>query len=50
MPAGFSVLDPAVDLWVPMGFDERARTMRGRYLIGIGRLAGGVSIARRKPR
>ena len=45
MPAGFSVLDPAVDLWVPMGFDERARTMRGRYLIGVGRLAGDVSIA-----
>jgi putative ABC transport system permease protein len=44
MPAGFSVLDPAVDLWVPMGFDERGRTSRGRYLIGIGRLAGGVSI------
>ena len=45
MPAGFSVLDPTVDLWMPMGFDERARTHRGRYLIAIGRLGSGVSLA-----
>ncbi len=45
MPAGFSVLDPTVDLWMPMGFDERARTHGGRYLIAIGRLGSGVSLA-----
>jgi putative ABC transport system permease protein len=45
MPAGFSVLDPTVDLWMPMGFDERARTHGGRYLIAIGRLGNGVSLA-----
>jgi len=45
MPAGFSVLDPTVDLWVPSGFDERARTPRGRSLSVIGRLAPNVSLA-----
>ncbi len=45
MPAGFSLLDPTVDAWRPMGFDERARTPRGRSLVVIGRLAPGVSLA-----
>jgi putative ABC transport system permease protein len=45
MPPGFSVLDPTVDLWLPSGFDERARTPRGRYLKVIGRLAPAASLA-----
>lgn len=45
MPPGFAVLDPTVDVWMPIGFDERARTPRGRFLIVIGRLADGVSVA-----
>ena len=44
MPASFSVLDPTVDLWRPIGFDERARTPRGRYLIVVGRLARDASL------
>lgn len=43
MPPGFAVLDPTVDVWMPIGFDERARTPRGRFLIVIGRLNDGVS-------
>ena len=45
MPPGFSVLDPSVDVWLPSGFDERARTPRGRYLKVVGRLAPGVPLA-----
>ena len=45
MPPGFAVLDPTVDVWMPIGFDERARTPRGRYMIVIGRLADGASVA-----
>ena len=45
MPPGFAVLDPTVDVWMPIGFDERARTPRGRFLIVIGRLADNVSVA-----
>jgi putative ABC transport system permease protein len=45
MPAGFSVLDPTVEVWMPSGFDERARTPRGRSLTVIGRLAPNASLA-----
>ena len=45
MPAGFSVLDPEVDLWVPTGFGEEDRTPHGRYLSTVGRLKPGVTVA-----
>ncbi len=45
MPAGFSVLDPEVDLWVPTGFGEEDRIPHGRYLFTVGRLKPGVTIA-----
>jgi putative ABC transport system permease protein len=45
MPAGFSVLDPDVDLWLPTGFDESARKPGGRWLITIARLKPGQAFA-----
>jgi putative ABC transport system permease protein len=38
MPAGFSVLDADVDLWLPTGFTEEARTPRGRWHAVVARL------------
>jgi putative ABC transport system permease protein len=45
MPAGFSVLDPDVDIWVPFGFSAEDRTPRGRFLMTIARLKPGVAFA-----
>ena len=44
MPPGFSILDKAVDLWVPIGFGPEARTPRGRWLMVVGRLRPGVTV------
>ena len=44
MPAGFSILDPDVDLWLPTGFGEENRTPHGRWLITVGRLRPGVAV------
>ena len=30
MPPGFYFMDKAVDVWMPVGFSEQARTPRGR--------------------
>ena len=38
MPAGFSVLDADVDLWLPTGFTEEARTPQGRWHAVVARL------------
>jgi putative ABC transport system permease protein len=43
MPPGFAVLDPTVDVWMPIGFDERHRMPRGRFLIALGRLRDGAT-------
>ena len=43
MPPGFSYLRKTVDIWMPIGFDAQARTPRGRWLSGLGRLKPGVS-------
>ena len=43
MPPGFSVLDKTVDLWMPVGFSAEARTPRGRWMIGVGRLKKGLT-------
>jgi putative ABC transport system permease protein len=43
MPAGFSILDKNVDIWVPAGFSAEARTPRGRWTMVIARLKDGVT-------
>ena len=45
MPAGFSILDADVDLWMPAGFTAQSRTPRGRWTMVVGRLKDGVTIA-----
>jgi len=44
LPAGVTVLDQDSDIWLPTGFDESARTPRGRWIIVLARLKPGVSI------
>ncbi|MGB7723730.1 MAG: ABC transporter permease, partial [Bryobacteraceae bacterium] len=47
LPAGFSVLDPAVDVWIPLGLDPQdARTVGSHFLIVIARLKPGVGLDR----
>ena len=43
MPPGFSYLDKTVDVWLPMGFAESARTPRGRWMNVAGRLKAGMT-------
>ena len=43
-PTGFALLDPDADIWVTMGFTERSREPRGRYLTTIGRLKPGLTV------
>jgi putative ABC transport system permease protein len=38
MPSGFTLLDPDAEIWTTMGFTERSRTPRGRYLATVARL------------
>ena len=45
MPAGFSVLDPDVDLWLPTGFSAEDRTPHGRWLMTIARVKPGMAFA-----
>jgi len=45
LPAGFSVLDPAVDVWLPLGLaPSDTREAMSRTLMGIGRLKPGVAL------
>ena len=47
LPAGFSVLDSAVDVWIPLGLDPHdARTAGSHFLIVIARLKPGIGIDR----
>ena len=45
MPPGFSFMDKNVDLWLPISLPAEARTPRGRWLAGMGRLKPGVTFA-----
>jgi putative ABC transport system permease protein len=45
MPRGFSILDKTVDVWSTIGFAPEARTPRGRWILVVGRLKDGVSLA-----
>ena len=45
LPAGFSLLEPGVELWLPLGLNPNdARTFGARSLKVIGRLKPGVSL------
>ncbi len=45
MPARFSVLDPKIDLWVPLALDPYdPRVAKARMLAVVGRLKNGVTI------
>jgi putative ABC transport system permease protein len=47
LPAGFSVLDSAVDVWIPLGLDPHdAHTAGMRFLTVIARLNRGVEMGR----
>ena len=47
LPAGFSVLDATVDIWLPLGINPNdPRTVNGRNLTVIARLKPGVEIER----
>jgi putative ABC transport system permease protein len=47
LPAGFSVLDSAVDVWIPLGLNPHDVHAAGmRFLTVIGRLKPGVEIGR----
>jgi putative ABC transport system permease protein len=44
LPAGFSILEPDVELWIPLGLDPADRSNNGRYLTIIGRIVEGSGI------
>jgi putative ABC transport system permease protein len=45
LPAGFALLNPAVDIWMPLGFNPHDELTAGaRVLFVIGRLRPGVTI------
>lgn len=45
LPQGFSVLEPTVDLWLPLGLNPNdTRLFGGRSLIGIARMKPGVNL------
>jgi putative ABC transport system permease protein len=47
MPPGFSILEPGVDVWIPLGLNlNNPREMDGRYLKVIARLKRGVGFER----
>jgi putative ABC transport system permease protein len=47
LPAGFSVLDSAVDVWIPLGLDPHdARTAGSHFLTVIARMKPGVGVDR----
>ena len=45
LPAGFSVLESGVDVWVPLELAPEDATNYGRYLTVIGRMRGGATLA-----
>jgi putative ABC transport system permease protein len=44
LPEAFQI-PPGVALWVPITLDERARNAGGRWMVGLGRLKDGVTLA-----
>ena len=45
MPPGFSILDKNVDIWQTIGFRPESRTPRGRWIMVVGKLRNGVTVA-----
>jgi putative ABC transport system permease protein len=50
LPSGFSVLEPDVEVWIPLALDPADRSNNGRYLTVIGRMreSAGVSDVQRE--
>lgn len=46
MPADFTFPETGVDLWTPLGLDYGSLTRGSHFVLGIGRLREGVSLAR----
>jgi putative ABC transport system permease protein len=44
MPAGYNFPSPGTELWVPMQLDPASPNFGGHYIMGIARLAAGVTI------
>ena len=44
LPAGFAILEPGVDVWVPLELAEGDRTNNGRYVTVIGRMRAGATL------
>jgi putative ABC transport system permease protein len=44
MPPRFAILDRSVDVWVPAGFSDAARTPRGRWLMVVARLKNNMTM------
>ena len=45
MPEGFNLIFRDIDIWAPLALPETARTPRGRWMIVLGRLKPGVTLA-----
>jgi putative ABC transport system permease protein len=45
MPEGFSFMFRDIDVWVPLALPESARTPRGRWMVVLGKLKPGVTVA-----
>lgn len=44
MPPSFTLFDRTVEVWGPIGFDQAAHQVSGRYLIPLARLKPGVTV------
>lgn len=45
LPAGFSILEPGVDVWIPLELAPGDRFNSGRYLTVVGRMRAGTTLA-----
>jgi putative ABC transport system permease protein len=45
LPAGFAILEPGVDVWIPIELAPEDRSNNGRYLTVIGRMRPGATLA-----
>src|SRR5262245_45131875 len=44
LPPGFAILEPDVEVWMPLALDPAGRSNNGRYLTVIGRLRPGAGL------
>jgi putative ABC transport system permease protein len=45
LPPGFAILEPGVEVWIPLGLDPADQSNNGRYITVIGRMRDSVSLA-----